>query len=296
MSEICIIGGSRHFGRRLVENLRDAGTAVTVVNRGSAPVPAGVTHLRADRDDEAALRRVLDDRDFDAVIDQVCYTPAQAAVARRVFAGRTRRYVMTSTIEVYADLDGPPHAEHAVDPATWPVRTDLPWDDPAFLDDNYGEGKRQAEAVFTRDPVFDFVSVRTAHVLGGADFTGRLAHYVRRIRASLPVIVHEDPRPASFIHEREIAEFLAWAARADFTGAVNAASHGTLDVRQVCAAIGEPVYEVGEDVSPFSFDRSYAMDNGRGTALGFPFSRVADWLPSVIEDALAEEERICALA
>ncbi len=296
VSEMCIIGGSRYFGRRLIENLRDAGTAVTVVNRGSAPAPEGVTHLRADRNDEDSLRRVLGGRHFDAVIDQVCYTPVQAAVALRMFADRTRRYVMTSTVEVYAGLDDPPHAEHVVDPEAWPMGTDLPWDDPAFLDANYGEGKRQAEAVFTRDKAFDFVSVRTAHVLGGADFTGRLAHYVRRIRAGLPVIVHEDPRPASFIHEREIARFLAWAARADFTGPVNAASDGTLDVRQLCAAIGAPVYAVGEDASPFSFDRGYAMDNGRATALGFRFSHVADWLPSVVQEALAGEERTCAPA
>ncbi|WP_240808833.1 NAD-dependent epimerase/dehydratase family protein [Microbispora catharanthi] len=129
---MCIIGGSRYFGRRLIENLRDAGTAVTVVNRGSAPAPEGVTHLRADRNDEDSLRRVLDDRHFDAVIDQVCYTPVQAAVALRVFADRTRRYVMTSTVEVYAGLDDPPHAEHVVDPKAWPVRTDRPWDDPAL--------------------------------------------------------------------------------------------------------------------------------------------------------------------
>ncbi|WP_204014769.1 Rossmann-fold NAD(P)-binding domain-containing protein [Sphaerimonospora thailandensis] len=228
-------------------------------------------------------------------------TPRQAAVARRVFEGRTRRYVMTSTIEVYADLDGPPFAEDAIDPTTWPVRIDAPWDDPEYLDRNYGEGKRQAEAVFTRDAAFGFVSVRSAHVLGGADFTGRLDHYVRRIRMGLPVIVHEDPRPSSFIHEREIAEFLAWVAGTGFIGPVNACSHGTLDVRQLCRAIGEAVYAVGTDTSPFSFGRSYAMDNGRAVGLGFAFSHIDEWLPQVVrdvlkKDTLKQEDRTCASA
>lgn len=285
MNEVCVIGGSRYFGRRLIENLRDTGTAVTVVNRGSAPAPEGVTHLIADRDDEDALRRALAGRRFDVVIDQVCYTPRQAAVAKRVF--RTGRYVMTSTIEVYAELDGPPHAEDEIDPAAWPVLPDLPWDDPAYLEDHYGEGKRQAEAVFTQDPAFGFVSVRTGHVLGGRDFTGRLDHYISRIGAGLPVIVHPEPRPSSFINDREIADFLAWAARSDLTGPVNACSHGPLDVRQVCEAIGDPVYQVGGDASPYSFDRSYAMDNGRAAGLGFVFSHTADWLPRVIEEARA---------
>lgn len=79
---------------------------------------------------------------------------------------------------------------------------------------------------------------------------------------------------------------------ADFTGPVNAASHGTLDAGELCAAIGhavgtEPmlVVRAGEPVSPFSFDRCYAMDNGRAARLGFRFSSVADWLPLVIEEA-----------
>ncbi|WP_406300571.1 NAD-dependent epimerase/dehydratase family protein [Embleya sp. NBC_00888] len=290
-----MIGGSRHFGRRLVEELSDAGAAVTVVNRGSTPAPQGVTHLRADRDDEAELRAALGDRRFDVVVDQVCYSPLQAAVAARVFADRTRRYVLTSTVEVYAELarpDGSALTEDAVDPSAWPVDPELPWADDRFRAEHYGEGKRQAEALLTRQAPFDVAVVRTAHVLGGADFTGRLAHYVERIERGRPVVVHPAPRPASFVHAPEIARFLAWAAAADFTGPVNAASHGTLDVRGLCAAIGrstgtDPILLVGtgEPFSPFSFDRCYAMDTGRAARVGFRFSSVADWLPLVVEEA-----------
>ncbi|GAA2278679.1 NAD-dependent epimerase/dehydratase family protein [Kitasatospora cystarginea] len=293
--DVCVIGGSRYFGRRLIEELRDTGAAVTVVNRGSSPPPQGVTHLRADRDDEAALRTALADRRFDVVVDQVCYTPLQAAIAARAFADRTRRYLLTSTVEVYAELGRPGGEavpEEAVDPSTWQVDLELPWEDQRFRDDHYGEGKRQAEALLTREASFDVAAVRTAHVLGGGDFTGRLAHYVERIRHGLPVVVHDTPQPASFVHEAEIARFLAWAAAADFTGPVNAASHGTLDAREMCAAVGravgmEPALVSGTDdpVSPFSFDRCYAMDTGRAAHLGFRFSSIADWLPHVLKEA-----------
>ncbi|MEU8547092.1 NAD-dependent epimerase/dehydratase family protein [Streptomyces roseoverticillatus] len=293
--DVCVIGGSRYFGRRLIEELRDTGAAVTVINRGSTPAPQGVTHLRADRDDEAALRAVLADRHFDVVVDQVCYSPLQAAIAARAFAGRARRYVLTSTVEVYAELGRPGGEalpEQAVDPSAWPVDLTLPWTDPRFQAAHYGEGKRQAEALLTREAPFDVVAVRTAHVLGGADFTGRLAHYIERIEHGLPVAVHAAPQPASFIHAPEIARFLAWAATADFTGPVNAASHGTLDARRLCEAIGhvvgaEPalVAGTGEPVSPFSFDRSYTVDTGRAARLGFRFSSVAEWLPLVLKEA-----------
>jgi nucleoside-diphosphate-sugar epimerase len=292
--DVCVIGGSRYFGRRLIEEFRDAGAAVTVVNRGSTPAPHGVTRLCADRDDEAALRAALGTRRFDVVVDQVCYTPLQAAVAARVFADRTRRYVLTSTVEVYAELGragGPALPEKAVDPAAWPVDLELPWAEPEFQAAQYGEGKRQAEAVLTREAPFDVVAVRTAHVLGGADFTGRLARYVELIERGLPVGVHAAPQPASFVHEAEIARFLAWAAAAEFTGPVNAASDGALDAIELCAAVGrvvgtEPALVSGTDdpLSPFSYDRCYAMDTGRAARLGFRFSAVADWLPQVIKE------------
>ncbi|MCC9306264.1 reductase [Kitasatospora sp. RB6PN24] len=293
--DVCVIGGSRYFGRRLIGELRDAGARVTVLNRGSVPPPEGVRWLCADRDDEGALRAALGDRRFDVVVDQVCYTPVQAAIGARVFAGRTRRYVLTSTVEVYAQTGGAgPLPEAAVDPAGWPVNQELPWSDQDFVASHYGEGKRQAEAVLMRAAAFEVALVRTAHVVGGADFTGRLAHYVHRIEHGLPVAVHAAPQPASFIRDDEIARFLAWAAGADFTGAVNAASHGALDVRELCEAVGrvvgaEPrlVVGAGSALSPLSFDRCYPMDNGRARQLGFRFSVLDDWLPQVIEEARA---------
>ncbi|MFF3014335.1 NAD-dependent epimerase/dehydratase family protein [Streptomyces sp. NPDC057939] len=314
MERILVIGGSRYFGKHLVTLLRDAGNEVTVLNRGSVLPPDGVAGLVADRDDERHLREVLGSRTFDAVVDQVCYTPHQAAVARRVFgAGRTGRYVMTSTMEVYDPATFPsslpgrgsartsvhahPVAEDGVDlpgfPAILPAAgAELP-SGPAAA---YAEGKRRAEAVFLRDPAFPYVSVRSAHVLGGgrAEFTGRLAHYVGRIGAGLPVDVHEDPYPTSFIHHREIAEFLAWAVTGSFTGPVNAASDGALTVTRLCelvaARVGRPpryrTVARGQEASPFSFDRPYALDNGRAARLGFAFTRTEDWLPEAVDEAI----------
>ncbi|MFI6001520.1 NAD-dependent epimerase/dehydratase family protein [Streptomyces sp. NPDC051366] len=288
MQKILVIGGSRYFGKHLVTLLRDAGDEVTVLNRGSAAAPPGVRRLVADRDDAAQLLAALGARTFDTVVDQVCYTPLQAAVARRVFAGRTARYVMTSTMEVYDPAPPTPEARA------------------------YAEGKRQAEAVLQGAPEtvaaegggpapFGFAAVRTAHVLGGGreEFTGRLAHYVGRIAAGTPVDVHAAPYATSFIHHREIARFLQWAAGQSFTGVVDAASHGALDVLGLCDLVadrvGRPahrrVVEQGAPASPFSFDRSYALDNSRAAGLGFGFGRAADWLPGAITEELAEAAR-----
>lgn len=297
MSEVCIIGGSRYFGRHLVERLLGDGNAVTVVNRGSRTAPPGATHVVADRDDERALRAALGRRRFDVVIDQVCYTPRQAMVARSVFEDRTARYVMTSTIEVYdprssdriaENPPGDPVGEDAVDPAAWPVDLAQPWSDPAFAGAHYGEGKRQAESVLSSGP-FAFVSVRSAHVLGGDDFTGRLAHYIDRIAAGESIGVHRTNHRASFIADREIAAVLQWAAAGMFTGPINAASTGEMDVVDICQAIedvggGLAGFAVvgAEEASPFAFDRYYAMDTGRAAALGFDFNDARSWLSEVV--------------
>lgn len=310
MQRICVIGGSRYFGKLLVQLLHAAGHQVTVINRGSTPPPAGIEHLVADRDDEVSLLAALGDRSFDVVVDQVCYTPIQAAIAARAFNGRTLRYVMTSTIEVYdpataALPDVPagtpipaPIPEQTVDPATWRVQMDLPWHDTAYLETHYAEGKRQAEAVFAQHRGFDFAAVRSAHVLGGGpqEFTGRLAHYIEHLTQGTQITVHAQALPTVFIHYRELADLLLWAATAtDFTGPLNACSDGPLDVRALTAVISAQTgveasfrsVEVGEPASPFSFDRHYAMSNARAKELGFRFSHTAQWLPEAVAEALS---------
>ncbi|MEV0536625.1 NAD-dependent epimerase/dehydratase family protein [Kitasatospora sp. NPDC050463] len=310
MRNVCVIGGSRYFGLHLVTLLRDSGVRVTLVNRGSTAPPPGVDHVRADRSDEAGLAAALGGRDFDAVIDQVLYTPLQAAVARRVFAGRTDRYVMTSTMEVYDPATSPlvlttPGVlvpEEAVDPTGPAARPELPWHDPAALARHadeatrYAEGKRQAEAVLAQDPPFSWASVRSAHVLGGGarDFTGRLAHYTELIAARRPVAVHARPQPTSFVHHEEIAAALVRSAASTAVGPVNAGSPDALDVVALCELIADRLgttarYRVteGADASPFSFDRWYPMDNRRAVALGLHFSPAADWLPDAVAEAAA---------
>ncbi|MGW1765100.1 NAD-dependent epimerase/dehydratase family protein [Streptomyces sp. NPDC002073] len=307
MQRICVIGGSRYFGRLLVERLHGAGHEVTVINRGSGLPPAGVEHLVVDRNDETALTAALGSRTFDVVVDQVCYTSVQAAVAARAFDGRTGRYVMTSTIEVYdpataalpAVPPGTPVPEDHVDPAAWPVALDLPWHDDAYREAHYAEGKRQAEAVLARAGGFAFASVRSAHVLGGGarEFTGRLAHYAGRIARGEAIAVHADALPTVFIHYEELADLLLWAATSRFTGPVNACSDGPLDVVQFTAVVAgqagrEAVHRTvpaGEEASAFSYDRHYAMSNARAKELGFSFLHTTDWLPGAVAETLTAD-------
>ncbi|MCP2322851.1 nucleoside-diphosphate-sugar epimerase [Hamadaea flava] len=204
---------------------------------------------------------------------------------------------MTSTIEVYDPLSsawllpaplGVPVAEETIDLSTWPVDLSEPWSDPAFRDSAYGEGKRQAEAVLA-GAAFPVASVRCGHVVGGAaaDFTGRLAYYADRLRRDEPIEVPTTAYVSSFITDRQIADVLTWAVGADFTGPVNAAS-ARFDVYELCAALAgatAPRYTSG--TSPYAFDRWYAMDTSRLSALGMKLPDAAAWLPAVAAEAMA---------
>ena len=172
---ILVIGGTRYIGKLLVQRLIAGGNSVTIATRGRTADPFGerITRIRVDRRDETAMRAAFADADFDVVYDQMMYSPLDAAIAARVFAGRTRRYIVASTIEVYRGLLGQqaPFAEDdhqyagasRIDSAL-PVARHPPSPAPELCD----AGKVQAEAYLYRDGSLPLVTVRIGHVLAGA--------------------------------------------------------------------------------------------------------------------------------
>ncbi len=312
MSDICVIGGTRYFGKVLVRRLLDDGHRVTLVNRGQTPDAFGdaVRRLRADVNVPGELTAAVAGERFDAVVHQMCYTPNAAVEASEAFGARVGKIVMTSTIEVYNTdtfrwrFPAPPLGararEEELDPADYDFDTDLPWYTPGYLDAHYGEGKRQAETALTRCAKAPVLLARVAHVLAAeGDFTGRLRFHIDRIRAGQPIVAHTGPGRTSLVQAEEAAGFLAWAALAEATGAVNVASPDTADVYDVCAAVesatglAADVIEKEDpsgdpDLSPFSCPADFGMASDRAAALGYGFTPIAQWLPAVAHDAVAD--------
>lgn len=104
MRNVLVLGGTRFFGKRLVEKLiHDGDSAVTILTRGVTADDFGdhVTRLAVDRTDEEALARAAGGGVWDVVYDNICYSPDEAAAAVRIFAGRTKKYILTSSLSVY---------------------------------------------------------------------------------------------------------------------------------------------------------------------------------------------------
>lgn len=296
---ILVIGGTRFFGKLLVQRLVAAGHKVTIATRGYAPDPFGarIARVRVDRRSEAAMRAAFGRSEgYDVVYDQMCYSPLDAAISARTFAGKVKRYVMTSTIDVYRGLMAPgaaPFAENDLKVMAQPIDTRYPWHDPSLATQSYVAGKLQAEAYLYRDGSLPLVTARLAHVLGGPeDFTGRLAHYVELVRQGAPLPFADAQAGVSFMRAQDAAGFLVWAGTQQFTGAVNAAAAGPLSAHDLHHRVAEALdadpkarrvatAQAGE-LSPFDYPAPLVLDTSRATELGYRFGHTDDWLDNVI--------------
>jgi len=296
--DVLVIGGTRYFGKLLVQRLVRAGHRVTIATRGYAPDPFGarIERIRVDRRNELAMRAAFAGKRYDLVFDQMCYSPLDAAIAVRSFAGKIGRYVMTSTIDVYRGISPLGHAlrETELPVLAQPIDTGYPWHDPTLAVQSYVAGKVQAEAYLYRDGSLPLVTARLAHVLGGPEeFTGRLAYYVDLLRAGVALPYANAAAALSFLGTQEAAAFLDWVGAQDFTGPVNAASGGPLSAHglfgRVAQALDAPArYRRVEEatapgvLSPFDFDRPMVLDTAKALNLGYRFSHSDAWLDDVI--------------
>lgn len=287
--KILVLGGTRYFGKRLVERLLELGHAVTLANRGKTPDPFGdrVARVVTERGD---LRGLPFGQDWDIVVDQIAYAPDDAAVACEKLAGRVGRYVYTSTQSVYPTegaTDGI-QREADFDSARYPLRGGR------REEFDYAEGKRLTEAHFIQRAPFPVAAMRIPIVLGPDDYTGRLLFHVARVREQRPIVVPRLDSQVTFISSEEAARFLEWLALDPVgsrqTGPLNACATGHPTMREVLEVIersaGKNARVVSDgpeaDHTPFADERSRCLSNERASALGFRFSLLESWLPALV--------------
>ncbi|MEK8212816.1 NAD-dependent epimerase/dehydratase family protein [Paenibacillus sp. FSL L8-0463] len=286
MRNILVLGGTRFFGKRLVERLlREGDSKVTILTRGRAEDSFGeqVSRLNVDRTDAKALAEAVGDTPWDVVYDNICFSPDEADAAGRIFAGTAKRYILTSSLSVY---DSRPEAltEADFDPEVYPLRLG------AKEDFNYQEGKRLAETVLLKQDAFPVAAVRIPMVLGTDDYTRRLHFHIEHVREGRPMGIPNTQAAISFIRSDEAADFLYWLGFSQLTGPVNACSDGTLTIGEILsiieAATGkQAVIEAetaDEDMSPFGITESWHMDTTKARSAGFSFLALSDWFPELV--------------
>ena len=280
--KILVLGGTRFFGIRMVQDLLKMGHDVTIGTRGLAGDPFGgqVKRVALDRSCGESLRRALEGKRFDLVIDKIAY--GSNDIKRLLDFIDSEKYIYMSTTAVYK-----PKKINLVEEDFDPLLVELAWRERKDLP--YDESKRLAEAALTQKyPGQKFIAVRYPVVLGKDDYTKRLLFYAEHVARSIPMRIDNIDAQMSFIRSDEAGAFMAFLADKDFCGAVNGASKGTVCLRQIIEFLEDKtgkkaILSADGDAAPYNGESEFSVNTDKAKALGFEFSDVNDWIYELLE-------------
>ncbi|OAB44340.1 NAD-dependent epimerase/dehydratase family protein [Paenibacillus glacialis] len=285
MTTALVLGGTRFFGKKLVELLLKEGVEVTIATRGITSDAFGdrVQRLVVDRESYDSLLQATAGSEWDVIYDNICYSPQEAWNACEVFAGKVKRYINTSSISIY-EPNPNEHIETEVDPTTYPIKMGT------RSDFDYGVGKRLAEAVFAQHATFPVCSVRFTFVVGEDDYTRRLEFHIDRIKNGTPIHIPSLDAKINFISSDEAASFLCWLKDQSLTGPLNACATGEISLAEMIALMEQAVGKTAiidqhtEDSnhSPYGVEQSFFSSNAKAVEAGFPFTSLNSWFPVLI--------------
>ncbi len=201
MRETLVIGGTLFIGKELVRRLLERGDHVTILHRGKSRLPGGVDEIVCDRNDEAAVRRVLRGREFDVAFDNVYdwergTTVEQVRAAVEACAAGIERYVFLSSVAAYGE--GADHTEEE------PLAPDH--------ENPYIRNKARTEIMLFqlhRERGFPAVTLRPPYVYGPENPFYRETFFWDRLLRDRPILIPEDgSRLMQFVYVKD----LVWAA------------------------------------------------------------------------------------
>ena len=113
--KILLIGGTGVLSSAVTHEAVSQGMEVTMINRGKRSIPEGVELIKADKDDLETIKGSLSGRQFDAVIDFLCYTDEATRKSVEFYKDYTHQYFFISSCAVYntAVLNGEPANEES---------------------------------------------------------------------------------------------------------------------------------------------------------------------------------------
>ena len=280
--KILVLGGTRFFGIRMVQDLLKMGHEVAIGTRGLSKDPFGeqVKRIALDRSNGESLRQALQGKRFDLVIDKIAYCSND--IKRLLDFIDCQKYIYMSTTAVYA-----PKKINLVEEDFDPLAMDLVWCE--RKDFPYGQVKMQAEAAITQKyPGQKYIAVRYPVVLGKDDYTKRLLFYAEHVARSIPMYIDNLDAQMSFIRSDEAGAFMAFLADKNFCGAVNGASKGTVSLREIIEFLEKKtgkkaLLSADGEAAPYNGESEFSVNTDKAKALGFEFSDVNDWVYDLLE-------------
>ena len=220
---ILVLGGTRYFGKHLVERLLANGDCVTVATRGNGEVVAGCAFVKFER---GISERFVVDKFWDVVYDQSCYTSDYLLGLEDVIRS-CGLYVLTSSQAVYQ-------------PGEWIDENSFCYEHIETYRNkinDYGFEKIKSEkAVF--DLTQRYIFPRYPVVVGANDYNQRLQTLTQKIltgKMSLPIL-----NPAfQIIDEFDTATSLFDLPFKNFHGAINIAGREIIKADALCHKMAE---------------------------------------------------------
>lgn len=279
---ILILGGTKFMGIHLVNKLLSQGHNITIATRGKAQDPLGtkVTRLIIDRQSQTSLETTFKGKHYDTTIDNIAYASNDIKYLLDVL--KTDRYILTSTVSVYAPNFHMNMKEEEIDTKTLPLK----WCN--YQDVPYDEAKRQAEAaLFQAYPSQQAAAVRFPYIFGNDDYTKRLYTYIENIFHQRAMHIDNLSARLSFINSQEAGHFLAHTATSSITGYVNAASTGTISLEEIIhyteqlMGIKAIISKTGTP-APLNTTPSFGLDTSKATNSGFTFKNINEWVHELL--------------
>ena len=100
---ILIIGGTGVLSSAVAKEALKQGIDVTMINRGRRKelIPQGVELITSDKDDKQTIQKALKGKNFDAVMDYLCYTDEETTKSFNLYSQYTKQYFFISSCAVY---------------------------------------------------------------------------------------------------------------------------------------------------------------------------------------------------
>lgn len=280
--KILVVGGTRYFGIPMVNALLAKGHSVTIATRGNAKVDfeGEVSYVVLDRMDSSSVKKALDNRRFDVIIDKIAYSSNDVkALLENVSCDR---YIQMSTCSVYP-------CEHAGITEDEFVTSEYPLEWMDRIKD-YEKTKRNAErAVLEYMDLSACTFVRYPVVLGENDYTGRLRFYIEHIKNEHSMNVDDLDVAMSFIHEKEAGEFIAYLVDHPVCGAVNGCSNGDIKISEIISyaekKLGKKaILDENGDAAPFNgLKDALTFSTEKAKEAGYIFSDLNSWIYKLID-------------
>ncbi|MGG4489809.1 NAD-dependent epimerase/dehydratase family protein [Metabacillus idriensis] len=294
MKRALILGGTQFFGKRLVYELLEKGTEVTIATRGRTPDDFGnrVERLIIDRENKDSMIKAFENKKWDVVYDQSCFSPLEAKSSYETLQGKIKHYIFTSTMAVYEFGRG--RKEEDFDPLVYKPSYKERKDYKGMS--GYQEAKRSAEAYLFQTADVPVASVRPALVIGIDDYTERLFFHVKKVKNEEPIGLVNPGHFYSYTSSEDAAGFLYMAGEKKLAGAFNIAFEKSLSLNdllhQIESAVGKKAMVTSditkENASPYGLAGEWTLDVSKAERAGYSFEKLNPYIERLIEEMKKE--------